>query len=445
MNIRQLLPEAIALEPERVLEAQSLSHTVLGDAHQWQTYLNGLALFSFERWWLERLQDRPIQRENCTLFQPHLANILEAVCNLQVGDFRICLIACESLHRGDISLPRMALELPSFVSHFYVLIEIEEEAEQATIRGILRYDRWLELKQKQSLRAETDWTYRISLSEFDPEPNHLLSYCRYLDPKAIALPVSQDESLRNNLGISKTLLAELKAGDRKLWDYLTWEQGKILLTCPEFLQLLYQEQLKENSPAAIARSRKNSAIRLQELWTLLTQPAIDTARWLDAKIDRPTQSLFDGFVPAYSLCRSGSIDKFEKAISLLKVRGFDIPSSACPLYQDIDFEDIPLRLCAMVWPLRELTPKTKLPQWALLLILGMQTGTYLPQELTLQVSNLTRVLHSPRTDFDEPFLYARVQGHPDQRFVATIIAPEQNTLQEILVNLPPYACVPDNG
>lgn len=444
MNIRQLLPEAIALEPERILEARSLSHTVIGEAHQWQTYLHGLAFFAFERWWLERLPDRPIQRENCTLFQPHLANVFEAVCNLRAGNFSICLIACEGLHRDEISLPRMALELPQFASHFYVAIEIEEEAEQALIRGVLRYDRWLELKQKQSLSVETDWTYRISLAEFDPEPNHLLLYCRYLDPTAIALPASRDEPWGNNLSLPNTLLTKIRASDRKLWEHLSWEQGKVLLTCPEFLQLLYQDRLTENSSATIHQARTNPDIRLQELWALLTQPAIDTVRWLDAEIDRATQSLSSGFVPAYSLCRSGSIDKFEKAISLLKIRGFDIPSNACPLYQDIDFEDIPLRLCAMVWPLRELTPKTKLPQWSLLLILGMQTGTFLPQELTLQVSNLTRVLHSPSTDFDEPFLYARVQGHPDQRFVATIIAPEQNTLQQILVTLPPYACPPES-
>ncbi|MEM9543547.1 MAG: DUF1822 family protein [Cyanobacteria bacterium P01_E01_bin.42] len=443
MSIHQLLPEAIALEPEWRVEAQSLSHTVKGEVHQWQTYLNGFAFFAFEQWLSERLPDRPIQRENCTLFQPHLANIFEPVCNLEVGDFSICLITCDGGNNRTISLPKMALDLPQFASHFYILMEIEEEAEQAIVRGVLRYDRWLEFKQNQSLVAKNDWTYRVSLDAFDPEPNHLLSYCRYLDPKAIALPEKRAEFLGNYLGVSETLLTKLRSGDGKLWDYLSWEQGKVLLTCPEFLQLLYQEQLKENSPAKMHTTKERSAIRLQELWALLTQPAIDTARWLEGEIDRATQSLSRGFAPAYSLCRSGSVDKFEKAISLLKHQGLDIPASACPLYQDLDFEDVPLRLCAMVWPLRELTPKTQLPQWSLLLILGMQTGNYLPNELTLQVSNLTRVLHSPSTDLDEPFLYARVQGHPDQRFVATIISPEQNTLQQVLVNLPPYACVPE--
>ena len=60
---RLLLPEIIWLETEDFDQAREMSNQVRSEAHQWQTYLNALALLGFEQWLSERILKQPINRD----------------------------------------------------------------------------------------------------------------------------------------------------------------------------------------------------------------------------------------------------------------------------------------------------------------------------------------------------------------------------------------------
>ncbi|NES24916.1 MAG: DUF1822 family protein, partial [Symploca sp. SIO3E6] len=96
-EIRALLPEVVELEAEYFEQAVRISNQVNREPQQWQTYLNTLALLSFEQWLGERVADLPVVKHNCSLSQPQSANVMAAVVNRQVSEFQLCLIATESL------------------------------------------------------------------------------------------------------------------------------------------------------------------------------------------------------------------------------------------------------------------------------------------------------------------------------------------------------------
>ena len=186
---RRLHPEVIWLEPEHFEQASQLSKRVTDEANQWQSYLNVLALLGFVQWLGERVSDLSINWHNSSVLQPQYANFIEAVCNLKVSEFNLCLITTDNSFDELVSIPRAAIDLPEFVAHFYIIVEVQEEQEQAIVRGILRYDQLNQYRQSAHLQVKPDWSYQLPLSLFDAEPNHLLFNLRFLKPKSIALPV----------------------------------------------------------------------------------------------------------------------------------------------------------------------------------------------------------------------------------------------------------------
>ena len=181
-NLRFLLPEVIWLEPEYFEQASEISNKVTGEAHQWQTYLNALALFGFEEWLSERIPEQIVNRD---------LNVTEATYHLQVGEFKLCLIATDNLINEVVNVP-IAIDLPKFAAHFYVLLEVLEEQEQVIVRGFLRYDQLLNYQSRSNLQLPSS-CYQLPLSLFDTEPNHLLFYYRYLESTAIPLPIASAE------------------------------------------------------------------------------------------------------------------------------------------------------------------------------------------------------------------------------------------------------------
>ena len=124
-------PETILLEESHIERARQLTRKIPNESRRWQSYLNALALFAFEEWLLERAPELTIESDNCTIFQAQYANAIEAVCNLKIGEFKLCLVAMGSLTDRTIAFPRAAIDLPEFSAHFYVVVEVIEELEQA--------------------------------------------------------------------------------------------------------------------------------------------------------------------------------------------------------------------------------------------------------------------------------------------------------------------------
>ncbi|HEY9603515.1 MAG TPA: DUF1822 family protein [Allocoleopsis sp.] len=419
MDLRRLYPEVVWLEPEHFDRASQISDRVTGEIHQWQCYLNVLALLGFVQWLGERVSDLTIDWHHCSVLQPQYANLIEAVCHLKVSEFNLCLIATDNSDEELVSVPRAAIDLPEFIAHFYVIVEVQEEQEQAIVRGLLRYDQLDRYRQSVNLRAKPDWSYQLPLSLFDTEPNHLLFSLRFLEPTSIALPVvamHASTQLFLTQAELETLLSNLQSPHRHLWQSLTWEQGAIILTCPELLDLLYQWQTQTLRTVSLS-------IRIKEVLTLLAAKAINAARWLQGEMDEVATSLGLFFTAPTPVFRTSP--QFEAAIAQLKQQGMDIPLQAGRTYQDINLDGSMLRLCALTWSDTSGLPS---PKWSLLLILGTQMGEPLPDELKLQVSKLSGILREAMSELDDQFLFAHVEGDWGEKFVVTIMPKDGSPL-----------------
>ncbi len=184
-NLRLLLPEVIQLETEQFNQARDLSHRVNSEAHQWQNYLNILANIGFEQWLTERIPKQQINRNS---------NIDGNACYINLGDFKICLIATEHLFDEMVNIPQNVIEKSELSAHLYVVLEVSEEEEQVIIRGILRHDQLVNYRLQVHLQPIQEGYHQIPLSLFDTEPNHLLFYHRFLEPAAISVPAIANAS-----------------------------------------------------------------------------------------------------------------------------------------------------------------------------------------------------------------------------------------------------------
>jgi Protein of unknown function (DUF1822) len=199
-ELRFLLPETAFLEPHQVSQAQKLSDPggtgteasseksiIPAELYQWQTYIQALALLGFTQWLSERLTGFPF-------YDPEQASIWHSHVMLQLGDFKLCLIAVEHVLDEIVHVPEMAIAL---TAHFYLFIEVVEEQAQVIMRGVLRHDQLGALLPN----ASSTQDYELPLAAFDPEPNHLLSYYQFLAPTAI-VPVLPPQTVAPQVTVS---------------------------------------------------------------------------------------------------------------------------------------------------------------------------------------------------------------------------------------------------
>ena len=189
---------------------------------------------------------------------------IEAACNLKVGKFKVCLVAIGTATDEVVALPRAVIDLPEFTAHFYVVVEIIEELEQATIHSFLRYDQLLKRQRSVNLIPEPDWTYNLPLAWFETNVDDLLLYLRCLEPHAIPLPKTSSLPVSNSRREAvEVLLSQTDSLDGELWQVLTWEQGAIMLTTPDLLYSLYNNQ-KYSYPAS-DRLQRQRELMMSEL------------------------------------------------------------------------------------------------------------------------------------------------------------------------------------
>lgn len=199
-DLRFRTPETILLEPEQFEQAlfNPLVSPLVNEAGQWQLYLNALALLGFEQWLQKRTSKHFIDRTQCI-------NEIGAIYNLKIDEFKLNLIAREHVLDEVAEIPREALEQPELAAHFYVLIEVSEEQQQVIIRGFLRYDQLINYCNRYNECLENGY-YKVPLSAFDSEPNHLLLYCDFLVPAAMPLLVILTEHSATTEATSETAL-----------------------------------------------------------------------------------------------------------------------------------------------------------------------------------------------------------------------------------------------
>jgi hypothetical protein len=419
------LTETIPLESEQLDQALELSDQIGNEARKWQVYLQVLALLSFEEWLQQREPEICVNRERCSVLQPQYANALDAVCNLNIGEFRVCLIPTISFSDKEVTVPRAVVDFPEFAAHFYVIIGIEEELEVAAIRGFLRHDQLVNYQPQ--LQAEVDWTYQLPLAWFNREPDELLLYLQCLEPTAIPLPeipTNRQATLARMQAALLTLLPQLR--NRPLWQVLTWEQGAAVLTTPDLLNWLYQS-LTENAA--------DFTNHLSDLLQILTQQAVNVRRWLRNQMDEVMQELSWEVLPAPSPLRgtepirelpapfplrrteqNPARDLDEILTEISRTYELEIPASAGRAYRDLTLGS-QLRLYAVTWSLPDDDG------WTLLLILKAISRNEPLYEMTLRVSDQTDVLaeESLQDDSNHDYVFTQVAGSYEDKFLVTII------------------------
>lgn len=237
--------KTIDLYPENINKAVEFSLNIPNEQQQWRTYLNRLALDAFEEWLSSRAYELAINRTHCTILQPEMANVIDAVCHLQVDEFKLCLITTGSFTDEEVTLPRAVVDLPEFIPHFYVIVEVQEEQETAVVQSFLSYEQLVKRRSTVDLEADEDWTYQLPLTWFEGNLDRLLLFLRCLEQTAISLPAIPSNRLVQLAEIRSDLLAklpQLQSKESQLWQVLTWEQGAIVLTNRELLNWLYQLQ-----------------------------------------------------------------------------------------------------------------------------------------------------------------------------------------------------------
>ncbi|AFY78245.1 Protein of unknown function (DUF1822) [Pleurocapsa sp. PCC 7327] len=433
LDFESLPVETIFLESDKIDRAVQLSSQIVNEFRQWQIYLNALALFGFEQWLSERAAELRVNSENCTVLQPQYANAIAADCNLEVGEFKLCLLATGTLIDEAIAFPRAAIDLPEYAAHFYVLVEVREEQEQATIKSFIRHDQLVDRLQSANLQAEPDWTYELPYAWFDRDPDRLLLYLRCLEPTAIPLPAIPTNRLASLSGIQaelEPLIPQLQSPNRPLWKVLTWEQGAALLSSPELLDWLYCLQTEAQPIGQLSQILQN-----------LTQQVVNVWLWLQDELDEFAQNLSWMVLPPPDLATvplrslrdtvvESPAEEFGAIIAQLRSRGMEIPTQARGAYRDLTLAENLLRLYAVTWsiPIQS--------EWTLLLILGTRSGNELPQGLKLRVSELTNVLVEVEPNPGDTYLYTRVVGALNEQFLVTLVLMDGETL-----TLPSFAFI----
>lgn len=423
--------EAIALLPEQIESAIKISSAIQNFDQQWLIYLNSLALFGFIEWMKESAPELSINQAKCSVFNPTIANLIPGVCNLEVGDFKICLVAQGSLDDREIFLPRAAIELPEYIPHVYVIVDVKEEYRQAIVKGFIRYDRLTEFIAESNLQPNLDWTYTIPITWLENDAERLLLYLRCLAATAISLPEIPGDRLENLASIQaeiSSLLNNLEFPNVALWQVLSWEQVATVLTL-EFAAINETETEEETA-----------LTNLDSLLQILTRPALNVGLWLQDKMDELAQNVSWILMPAFATSPSPlrcTTEEFETIVSDLSNFGVEIPTHARGAYQKIELSEQEFNLYAITWPF---LAENNVPEWMLLLILSADYGTTLPTGLKLRVSDSTGILVQRKVGLNSPdsYLYIQIAGAWDERFLATVSLPDRETGKKLSVTLPPF-------
>ncbi len=383
-DLEPLSAEVVSLSAVQIDQARQAGLAVTDPEQQWQVYLSQLAQLGFGDW-LERrglVAAYTIGGGSVGADLPHQGGAMP-IAWVMVNGFKLCLIVAPSWldERLDISSTALVLQPPDRAADFYVIVQIYEEQQQAMIHSFLRYDQLLGHNQTGELQRNADGDYAVPLAWFEAQPDRLLLYLRCLDPASLRQPIAQAAS---------------------------------------------------STPTPISNPTVNPGSFLDPL----TQPVLNTARWLQGELDQVAQQLswvlLPAIAPTLATGMRSSPEEFEAILMELNRSGVPIPSGACAACRNINFDGFTLRMYAIVWPLLIIGEN---PEWTLLLVLGPMADTPLPRGLMLQVSDHNEVLVEQLLDGERSrgFLYAQVFGMWTEQFVAMLRLPNGASL-----TLPPF-------
>jgi hypothetical protein len=417
------------LLPEHLQRAADLSMLIKLSQQRWQTYLCALATLGFEQWLKERAPDLQIQTNSASIWQPAYANLLSAACNIEVGDFKVCLITASNLTE-EHSVPFAVFDIPEFTAHFYVLIEVEEEQQQVAVSGFMSYQQYQQ-HQQAHLQVESDWTYTLPSTCFNPNPNALLLNLRCLEADSIQLPLSIPKTKTDTAKALQQKLTTLQSQlqTQSIWKLLTVAEGITLLNNPDLINWIYVEtrNYPTGSPKEYASPNFASPSSIEK-------SLINVGLWLQNEIDTAARGLGWMLMPAFSQLRLSSelrsLGEFDDIRASLEQQGVHIPLLARGAYRDLECESGSIRLYAITWLLSETDEN---PEWMLLITLGSPPQVNMPETINLNIRDETQVLFAETLENTaRGILYAQVSGNLGEQFVVTVTA--DNAVFEI----PPF-------
>lgn len=377
-----LEPAAVPLEADQICHALHLSQGISQPEQQWQVYLNALALGAVQTWLADRTPHLHVAPTH-TPGDTRPINPMTASCLLDVGTFKLCILATGTLIDSVVSIPKATLEMFEAVPHLYVLVQVNEEQEECVVYGYLQQNSLMQ-HQSELLATEEEWAYEIPLSWVESDPDRLLLYLECLEPNTMMRILPQVE---------------------------TQPQTRVF----------------------------GETQALTHLVQTATEQVINVGQWLQDQLDQTARELawvlLPSLMPAAAM-RSGN-DEFTNVLQALGRGGLDIAPQARGAYHDLRWEGGAMRLYVVIWPLP--AGETDAPEWALLSILGPQPGTPLPPGVGFQVYDADQMLveRTLTADSGAHYLYAQVIGTWDEQFWVTIQLPNQGAMQ-----LPPFAFQP---
>ncbi len=397
----------IDILPEHLQSAVNLSMSIELPQQRWQAYITALGTLGFEQWLKERAPDLQINSNSASIWQPGYAYLLSAACNIQVGDFKVCLIPASNLTQ-EYSVPFAVFDIPNLAAHFYVLIQVQEEIQQLAVSGFMNYEQYQRYQQTAHLEVESDWTYTLPSTCFNSNPDLLLLNLRCLDASAIQLPVAPTIKTDTVTALRQKLIKI----QSQLQTHLIWK----LLTVAEGITLL-------NNP---------------DLLNGIQQPLINVGLWLCNQIDTVAQGLEWILMPPFPEFRQlrptsqfRGLEEFELIRTGLEQQGVHIPSLARGAYRDLNCETGSLRMYAITWILSE---SKENPEWILLVALGSQPQGKMPTKLHLNIRDKIEVLFADTIqDTSQGVIYAQVMGNLGERFWVTVTAND-----DAIFEIPPF-------
>ncbi len=213
------LPEVLLLEPHHFAQARELGRRSSCEALQWQDYANALAFVGFSQWLDQKMLDPAAPARSSSVTLP-VANFTAGVCQFKVGEFKLCLIAGECIANETVYVPQPTIFKPELAAHFYIALEVSQEEEQVILRGVLQYDQLMQYLRQEDKLPTLESFYPIPIALFDPEPNHLLSYFRYLDTSAIPLPIPLEDKAATAAMLKTRLRQSLESTNTQLKSWL---------------------------------------------------------------------------------------------------------------------------------------------------------------------------------------------------------------------------------
>ncbi len=383
------------LLPEQLQRAARLSQSIRFPDQRWQVYLAALAALGFEQWLWDRAPDLRVQSVGASIWQPSYANLIAAVCNVHVGDFKLCIGTYSSLNDNQVSFPSAVFDIPDFAAHFYVLLEVEEEQQQVAVSGFLNYEQYCRYQQIAQIQTEADWTYTLPLTWFNPNPNALLLNLRCLESDAIVLPTTASAQQLSDEAVRQKLLSlQSQLPTQPLWELLTLEEGKTLLRNPDLVNWVY------------------------ELTFPRFQPLINVGLWLRNQIDPVAQELGWMLMPSLTSELRSWEEEFDQIRAALEDKGVHIPPTARGAYRDLRLRQGSLRLYAVMWVL---SSELDCQEWMLLIALS-PSQSQMPMHLKLEVRDETKQLfEQSQDDSNQGILYAQVIGNWGERLWVKVI------------------------